>query len=110
MPTDSVSQEFGQGTVGTARLSRMSGASAGNIRRLWPESSGGLFTHSSGGLMLAVSWDLSWSCQPEYTLFVAPQAVSLCGLFWAPSEHGGWVPREQEGSVLHFYNLASKDT
>lgn len=50
MPTDSIGQEFRQGTVGTAYLSsRMSGASAGNIQRLWPESSGGVFTHISGG-------------------------------------------------------------
>lgn len=62
---DSVGQEFGQCTAGTAWFClTTSGASNGRFEGLGLESPAGLFTPMSC-LVLAVDWDLSWGCQLE---------------------------------------------
>ena len=100
MLTDSVVQEFRQGTLGTACLcSRLSGPPAGNTQGCGQNL---LEVFSLTHLVVNVGCQLGPQLEPSTRtpLCGIPQVFSLCGLVWAPSKHGGWVPREQGGGVL----------
>lgn len=106
MLTSSVGYRFRQGTVGTAGLcSGMSEVSAENNQTQWPEPSGAVFT-----LGVDAGCHLGPQLEPPTECLFEASPDNLFVRVWAPSKHGGWAPREQEGNVWCFYDLASEDT
>ena len=70
---------------------------------LWLESSESIFIYSC--FMVHSGWILSWAIGwNSYTV------VSLHGPVWAFSQHGSWIPSEQDWSAWHFYDWISEVT
>lgn len=69
-------------------------------------------TSVAGKLVLAVSWELIWACEPGPSI---PLYLGFSMDAWASSHSGGWVPRmsvpkEPEGNHSAFYDLLSEVT
>lgn len=88
-------QEFRQGTVGIALLCDIWGLNGQEL-----ELFGDLFTQMPRWLMLAVIWDLSWSCQLDHLHMASPYGLSFLTAWQSHSNRASYIVAQGSSTIL----------